>query len=130
MERREQYIVGRGGGANSCIAVIVLVMLVTMRCPSWLPWPNVAGDWISACSVTLHYPNYRVRRSTWDRLKFLSASSLSEILEASLQRDPLAPILTRPHLEAIDRRLDKTMATIKQCVVQHSQDVVVVDSWD
>ena len=74
----------------------------------------------------------RVRRSTWARLEEFSATGdakLSEALEASLQRDPLTPILTRPHLDAIDRRLQRIMETIRICLERYSRDVVLVDSW-
>ena len=74
----------------------------------------------------------RVRRSTWERLESLSPSHdgpLSQILEESLKRDPLHPILSHLHLEAIDRRFLIVMATIQGCISEHSADVVLVDSW-
>lgn len=74
----------------------------------------------------------RVRRSTWDRLEEFSATrgaKLSEVLEASLQRDPLSPILTHAHLNAIDRRLQLIMTAIRGCVDRHSREVVIVDGW-
>lgn len=73
----------------------------------------------------------RVRRSTWDRLEVFSASDerLSEVLEESLRRDPLTPILTRQHLDAIDRRLQLIVTAIEQCIARHGKNVVLVDSW-
>lgn len=46
-----------------------------------------------------------------------------------MKRDPLSPILTRPHLEAIDRRLHIIMATIEDCMTRQGKDTVLVDSW-
>lgn len=74
----------------------------------------------------------RVRRSTWEHLESLSTShdgTLAQVLEESLKRDPLHPILSHPHLEAIDRRFLIVMATIQECISEHSASVVVVDSW-
>jgi hypothetical protein len=46
-----------------------------------------------------------------------------------MERDPLYPILTRQHLDAIDRRLKLVVATIKKCMEHHGRETVLVDSW-
>lgn len=52
-------------------------------------------------------PSCRVRRSTHLRLQLLAKEEykLSVLMAESLVRDRLSPILIRPHLDAMDRRL-------------------------
>lgn len=73
----------------------------------------------------------RVRKSTWKRLQQFvqSGRSLSGALDDSLRRDPLYPILTAQHLEAIDRRHAIIMRTIEQCISRHGKETVLVDMW-
>lgn len=65
-------------------------------------WSNTfflpPGSALSSC---------RVRRSTHFRLQLLAKEEykLSVLMAESLVRDRLSPILIRPHLEAMDRRL-------------------------
>lgn len=60
----------------------------------------------------------RIRRSTWLRLRLLSTPQyrLSDVMRASLSHDPLhrvAPLLTEPHLAALNRRLDTVLKTFR-----------------
>ncbi|KAK5873342.1 hypothetical protein PBY51_018390 [Eleginops maclovinus] len=62
----------------------------------------------------------RIRRSTWLRLLLLSLPRyrLSDVMRASLSHDPLhraAPLLTQPHLAAVDRRLQAVLQTVSRC---------------
>lgn len=62
----------------------------------------------------------RIRRSTWLRLRLLSLPQyrLSDIMRASLSQDPLhrvAPLLSDPHLVALDRRLKTVLETVDHC---------------
>ncbi|XP_011602005.2 uncharacterized protein isoform X1 [Takifugu rubripes] len=73
----------------------------------------------------------RIRRSTLLRLRLLSLpdSRLSDMMRASLARDPLAavaPILSEPHLSALDRRLATVLQVVRTCQHQH-QDVIYDD---
>ena len=75
---------------------------------------------------------HRVRESTWEKLQSLQAPGqgpLSKILDDSLKRDPMYPILTREHLEAVDRRHSILIHAIQQCIHQYGRDTVVVSSW-
>lgn len=79
----------------------------------------------------------RVRRSTLLRLRLLSLPQyrLSDVMRASLSRDPLAsvaPLLTEQHLSALDRRLATVLETIHDCLQQHQwhSDVVYNDIAD
>ena len=72
-----------------------------------------------------------MRQSTWERLQQFvqSGQSLSGVLDDSLRRDPLYPILTAQHLEAIDRRYAIIMGTVEQCIARHGRETVLVDMW-
>nr|XP_061792070.1 extracellular serine/threonine protein kinase FAM20C-like [Nerophis lumbriciformis] len=74
----------------------------------------------------------RIRRSTWLRLRLLSQPQyrLSDVMRASLSQDPLhsvAPLLTEPHLAALDRRLKTVLDAVSRCVEEHSQEEVIYD---
>lgn len=74
---------------------------------------------------------YRIRRSTLLRLRLLSLpdSRLSDMMRASLAQDPLAavaPLLSEPHLSALDRRLATVLQVVRTCQHQH-QDVIYDD---
>ncbi|XP_039658877.1 extracellular serine/threonine protein kinase FAM20C-like isoform X2 [Perca fluviatilis] len=69
----------------------------------------------------------RIRRSTWLRLRLLSLSQyrLSDVMRASLSHDPLhsvAPLLSEPHLAALDRRLKTVLETVSRCQKRQSED--------
>lgn len=79
----------------------------------------------SFCSIC------RIRRSTLLRLRLLSLSDfgLSEVMRESLAQDPLAavaPLLSEPHLSALDRRLAKVLAAVEICQEKHT-DVIYDD---
>ncbi|XP_034448075.1 extracellular serine/threonine protein kinase FAM20C-like isoform X1 [Hippoglossus hippoglossus] len=73
----------------------------------------------------------RIRRSTLLRLRLLSlpAFRLSDVMQESLAQDPLAgraPLLSEPHLSALDRRLATVLRGVRTCQDQHS-DVLYND---
>uniref|UniRef100_A0A674NRM9 Extracellular serine/threonine protein kinase Fam20C-like n=1 Tax=Takifugu rubripes TaxID=31033 RepID=A0A674NRM9_TAKRU len=75
----------------------------------------------------------RIRRSTWLRLRLLSLPQyrLSDIMRASLSQDPLhrvAPLLSDPHLVALDRRLKTVLETVDHCQRRLSEVCFIV-SW-
>ncbi|XP_017314424.1 extracellular serine/threonine protein kinase FAM20C [Ictalurus punctatus] len=79
----------------------------------------------------------RIRRSTLLRLRLLSSPQyrLSDVMRASLSQDPLAavaPLLTEPHLSALDRRLAAVLQTVQRCLLQHQHlhDVIYDDITD
>ncbi|KAM9780467.1 uncharacterized protein ACB057_016552 [Neosynchiropus ocellatus] len=76
----------------------------------------------------------RIRQSTLLRLELLSHSSfrLSDVMRESLAQDPLtvvAPLLTEPHLSALDRRLATVLQVVKTCQ-EHHRDVTFDDLDD
>ncbi len=48
-------------------------------------------------------------------------------MEESLQTDTLSPILIRPHLEAMDRRLHLVLQVLADCIEKEGYSNVVED---
>ncbi|XP_076841231.1 extracellular serine/threonine protein kinase FAM20C [Brachyhypopomus gauderio] len=76
----------------------------------------------------------RIRRSTLMRLRLLSLPEyrLSDVMRASLSRDPLAvvaPVLAEHHLAALNRRLATVLHAVQRCLLQHT-DVIHDDIPD
>uniref|UniRef100_A0A6Q2Y969 FAM20 C-terminal domain-containing protein n=1 Tax=Esox lucius TaxID=8010 RepID=A0A6Q2Y969_ESOLU len=70
------------------------------------------------------------RRSTHLRLQLLAKEEyqLSHLMEESLVRDRLHPVLIQPHLEAMDRRLRLVLQVLAVCVEKEGySNVVEVD---
>lgn len=51
---------------------------------------------------------------------------LSEVLEDVLSVDPIAPVITDLHLQAMDRRLKIILNTIKLCIAKFNVDKVII----
>ncbi|XP_047213251.1 extracellular serine/threonine protein kinase FAM20C-like [Girardinichthys multiradiatus] len=73
----------------------------------------------------------RIRRSTLLRLRLLSHPDfrLSDVMRESLAQDPLtamAPLLSEPHLSALDRRLETILGVVQTCQ-DRNEDVVYND---
>nr|XP_040047246.1 extracellular serine/threonine protein kinase FAM20C [Gasterosteus aculeatus aculeatus] len=60
----------------------------------------------------------RLKTSTYLRLQLLAQEEyqLSSLMEESLLRDRLSPILIRPHLHALDRRLRLVLQVLAGCI--------------
>ena len=68
-----------------------------------------------------------MRYSTFLRLKALHKSKFSKLLDESLKLDPLYPILTRGHLDAVDRRLLTIFSEVNTCIDKFIPTQVLVD---
>lgn len=70
-----------------------------------------------------------MKKSTHLRLQLLAKEEykLSVLMEESLQRDSLAPILIQPHLEAMDRRLRLVLQVLADCIDKEGYSSVVED---
>jgi len=68
-----------------------------------------------------------IRYTTYLRLKYLYKNGFSKLLDESLRDDPLYPILTSSHLEAIDRRLEIVLNEINTCISNFKPYEVLVD---
>ncbi|XP_062388231.1 extracellular serine/threonine protein kinase FAM20C [Sardina pilchardus] len=71
----------------------------------------------------------RVKRSTYLRLQLLAKEEykLSGLMEESLMRDRLNPVLIRRHLEALDRRVRVVLQVLSDCVEKEGFGGVVED---
>ncbi|MEE6512693.1 hypothetical protein FKM82_019854 [Ascaphus truei] len=71
----------------------------------------------------------RIKKSTLQRLQLLSSDSyrLSDPGWESLSLDPLTPVLSEPHLSALDRRLGVTLSVLRQCLKKNGRQRVVHD---
>ncbi|XP_006005129.1 glycosaminoglycan xylosylkinase [Latimeria chalumnae] len=68
-----------------------------------------------------------IRVSTWNRLNYLRNGVLSSAIRAATSHDPIGPILTEAHLQAMDRRLLSITSTVDQCIDQFGADTVLVE---
>ena len=73
----------------------------------------------------------RIKRSTLLRLQLLSRPEfrLSDLMRESLQGDPLRPILTEPHLLALDRRLQKVLRMVQRCIRRLGEEEVITKDF-
>ncbi|GFR94699.1 glycosaminoglycan xylosylkinase [Elysia marginata] len=69
----------------------------------------------------------RIRASLWQRLLALQEGVLSHVLASILDQDPVAPVLTQPHLTALDRRLGKVLDQVGTCVDRVGIKAIVLD---
>eukprot|EP00795_Rhopilema_esculentum_P010650 gene10650-19392_t len=74
----------------------------------------------------------RIRKSTYDRLSKIpmeepESERLSFQLRQSLLSDPISPVLTESHLQALDRRLKTAMKNIEKCIDKHGKTKAVID---
>lgn len=72
----------------------------------------------------------RIKKKTLQHLKLLAQEDykLSDVMRESLLQDPLSPVLTEPHLLALDRRLQTILKTVESCVEDHGEQWVLADS--
>uniref|UniRef100_A0A452SM68 FAM20A golgi associated secretory pathway pseudokinase n=1 Tax=Ursus americanus TaxID=9643 RepID=A0A452SM68_URSAM len=73
----------------------------------------------------------RIKKKTLLHLQLLAQADyrLSDVMRESLLEDQLSPVLTEPHLLALDRRLQIILQTVEACVEAHGeQSVVATDS--
>ncbi|XP_037547286.1 pseudokinase FAM20A [Nematolebias whitei] len=72
-----------------------------------------------------------IKYSTLLRLQLLARSEfrLSDVMRESLLTDPLQPVLTEPHLLALDRRLQKVLRMVQRCVWRLGKDVVITKDF-
>ncbi|XP_053381837.1 extracellular serine/threonine protein kinase FAM20C-like [Mercenaria mercenaria] len=57
---------------------------------------------------------------------YVGTGRLSVLMEKALESDPIAPVLIKPHLNALDRRLLKMLQAVAECIQKHLVNEVVV----
>lgn len=57
-----------------------------------------------------------------------SAKPLSQVMRESLEKDPIAPVLWEPHLEALDRRIVIILQGIRDCLKKNKHADVIVSN--
>lgn len=50
-------------------------------------------------------------------------------MRESLEKDALRPVLTEPHLLALDRRLQKVLRVVQRCIRRLGKDKVVTKDF-
>lgn len=68
-----------------------------------------------------------MRYSTFKKLKYLYKNNFSKLLDQSLKSDPLYPVLTESHLQAIDRRVKIIFKELSDCIDKFKTTHVVID---
>ncbi|EMP27015.1 Dentin matrix protein 4 [Chelonia mydas] len=70
-----------------------------------------------------------IKKSTFLRLQLLATEPyrLSDVMRESLASDHLSPILSEPHLKALDRRLQRVLDMVRVCMAKGGQKAVLVD---
>ncbi|XP_035695342.1 extracellular serine/threonine protein kinase FAM20C-like isoform X3 [Branchiostoma floridae] len=70
-----------------------------------------------------------IRKSTWLRLQLLAKEDyrLSDVMRESMRTDPIAPILTEPHLLALDRRVGIILDTVAKCIQKKGAENVLLE---
>ncbi|NXU13761.1 FA20A Pseudokinase, partial [Pardalotus punctatus] len=70
-----------------------------------------------------------IKRTTFLRLQLLAEPEyrLSDVMRESLLQDPLAPVLTEPHLLALDRRLQLILDAVGKCIDTFGEATVVAN---
>ncbi|XP_072270117.1 pseudokinase FAM20A [Pyxicephalus adspersus] len=80
--------------------------------------------------MTILAPLYQccmLKNDTWQRLNLLVLPEyrLSDIMRESLISDRLSKILTEPHLQALDRRLETVLRVVRRCIRVHGVEAVL-----
>ncbi|XP_069338904.1 pseudokinase FAM20A [Eulemur rufifrons] len=68
-----------------------------------------------------------IKRKTLLHLQLLTQADykLSDVMRESLLEDQLTPVLTEPHLLALDRRLQIILRTVERCIEVHGEQNVI-----
>ncbi|XP_054429061.1 pseudokinase FAM20A [Pteronotus mesoamericanus] len=72
----------------------------------------------------------RIKKKTLLHLQLLAQPEyrLSDVMRESLLEDQLTPVLTEPHLLALDRRLQTILRTVEGCIKAHGEHNVIANA--
>uniref|UniRef100_A0A8C6HGR2 FAM20A, golgi associated secretory pathway pseudokinase n=1 Tax=Mus spicilegus TaxID=10103 RepID=A0A8C6HGR2_MUSSI len=70
-----------------------------------------------------------IKKKTLLHLQLLAQADyrLSDVMRESLLEDQLSPVLTEPHLLALDRRLQIILKTVEDCIEAHGERRVIAE---
>ncbi|KAM5273170.1 pseudokinase FAM20A [Ctenodactylus gundi] len=70
-----------------------------------------------------------IKKKTLLHLQLLAQADyrLSDVMRESLLEDQLSPVLTEPHLLALDRRLQTVLQTVQRCIAARGEHSVIAD---
>ena len=96
----------------------VLVALVMTRCPSLPLCIRYVPHHYPPDSTPVHIQCCVIRQSTISMLLSYHSGpvSLAAALNRSLSSDPIKPVLTNQHLEAVNRRVGLVMQVVRECL--------------
>ena len=81
---------------------------------------------LTLCWISTRYAHCcSVRKKTYQRLQLLAKGVLSRVMKAVLSADPLSPVLTDRHLNALDRRVEHVLYEIEKCIIEHDSGSVL-----
>lgn len=72
-----------------------------------------------------------IRYSTFLKLTklYMGPDKMSDLMRESMSMDNINPVLTDAHLDALDRRIAKTIRVIHDCIEQSPYMDVIVDDF-
>lgn len=70
-----------------------------------------------------------LRKTTHAKLLTLRNGVLTRMLVEAMSNDPIRPILTQPHLDAMNLRLIDVLETVERCIEVKGRDNVLLDQW-
>lgn len=75
------------------------------------------------------YQCCRIRESTWTHVMWLRGKVLGKMMRQLLEWSHIAPVITEPHFEALDRRIEILIAAVHVCFDERNgqQNVIVTD---
>ncbi|KAK0065824.1 glycosaminoglycan xylosylkinase [Biomphalaria pfeifferi] len=74
------------------------------------------------------YQCCQIRVTLWEKLLAMKDGILSQVLAGILYVDPITPILTQKHLDALDRRLKTVLEQIHACIAEVGTHALVFES--
>lgn len=69
-----------------------------------------------------------LRKNTFEAIKNFRGR-LGKVLDESMKTDPIYPIVTQSHLDAMDKRLEHVIETVNTCIEKYGREHVLLDNW-
>ncbi len=85
----------------------------------------IKSNFYTACMNKMIFI-FRIRKRTYERL-WTFVGQLGQSLKSILDLDQLAPVLSDPHFESLDRRLKTILAAIDVCFDENGEEKVLLE---